>query len=242
MNAIEDRPSISERYSAATESSNLRVKEVRGDIDYIVAAGWGGTGIGPRLLRLRGEFDAIKGARDLANQAWLESERVAIVVDGAAAAASKDPELQTKLRRRVVNLREQAENAAATASAFIFVELGDNLYHVKAHLGELASIQATKTGFMENDAKAAYLAGKALEAWLDPNCTKCSGRGFNGGGRHEMSGAPIKCRSCRETGKRITSAGNSDAQRLFVGHILNLIEGAVADAETGMARRLYAKE
>lgn len=243
MTGIEERPSLAERYSAAVESSNLRVKEVRGDADYLIAAGWGGTGIGPRLIRLRKEFDVIKGARDLANRSlagvWpVELAKLDALVVIERAYLDLGPTRLAKYERLAGALRIEIANYAASEAAFVLVDLGDNLAHVKAHLGELAVIEATKTRFMEPDKQAAYIAGRCLAAWLDPNCLKCDGRGFTGGGRHEMSGPPIKCRACRETGKRIGAIPHNDEQARFASHILALMEHTVSETEAGMSRAL----
>lgn len=57
---VEDRPTVAERYSKATESSNLKVtSERRGDADMLIAAGWAGESLGASLARLRAEFDAV---------------------------------------------------------------------------------------------------------------------------------------------------------------------------------------
>ena len=56
----DDAPTIGERYSRASESSDLRVKpEARCDADYLIAAGWCGDGLGAILYRLRSEFDHV---------------------------------------------------------------------------------------------------------------------------------------------------------------------------------------
>lgn len=54
-------PTIGERYSKATESSDLRVRaERRGDVDALIAAGWIKDGLGPTLYRLLVEFDTVR--------------------------------------------------------------------------------------------------------------------------------------------------------------------------------------
>lgn len=60
--------SIAERYARATVSSHLEWKLESSDIDAIIAAGLIHDGIGPRLMRLRNEFDSISrlpGARNM---------------------------------------------------------------------------------------------------------------------------------------------------------------------------------
>lgn len=57
---IDEAPTIGERYSRATESSDLRAKEGRCDVDYMIAAGWVGDRLGTMLYRLRSEFDQVR--------------------------------------------------------------------------------------------------------------------------------------------------------------------------------------
>ena len=56
---IDDQKTAAERYSSAMVSSDLSVKEGRCDVDSLIAAGWSPDGLGVRLLRLRGELDAV---------------------------------------------------------------------------------------------------------------------------------------------------------------------------------------
>lgn len=56
---MSERPSITERYSRANNSSDLTVKEsVRGDADVLIAAGLSPGMLGHALMRLHGEWDA----------------------------------------------------------------------------------------------------------------------------------------------------------------------------------------
>jgi len=66
MTAIEDRPSLAERYIRAISSSHLEAKlDARGDIDTIIAAGWVKETLGTDLFRTRQEFDGLN-RRELA--------------------------------------------------------------------------------------------------------------------------------------------------------------------------------
>lgn len=56
----DERPTIGERYSTACVSADLRLREVRSDVDYLIAAGLGSSQFGATLFRLRSEFDAVK--------------------------------------------------------------------------------------------------------------------------------------------------------------------------------------
>ena len=56
----DERPTIGERYSTACVSADLRLREVRSDVDYLIAAGLSSSQFGATLFRLRSEFDAVK--------------------------------------------------------------------------------------------------------------------------------------------------------------------------------------
>lgn len=60
--ATDDRPpTVAERYTTATRSSNLRVAERRnGDADVLIAAGWSDSTLGALLYRLHAEFDVVR--------------------------------------------------------------------------------------------------------------------------------------------------------------------------------------
>lgn len=60
MTHDETRPTIGERYSTACVSSDLRLREVRSDVDYLIAAGLASSEFGATLFRLRSEFDTVK--------------------------------------------------------------------------------------------------------------------------------------------------------------------------------------
>lgn len=58
-----DEPrTLAERYSAATVSSHLRAQDGRGDVDYLIAAGWMQDTLGALMYRLRGEYDAARAS------------------------------------------------------------------------------------------------------------------------------------------------------------------------------------
>ena len=56
----DERPAIGERYTTACVSADLRLREVRSDVDYLIAAGLSSSQFGATLFRLRSEFDAVK--------------------------------------------------------------------------------------------------------------------------------------------------------------------------------------
>lgn len=72
----EDKPTIAERYSRAIESSDLRVRETRGDVDVLIAAGWA-EGLGTLLYRLMVEFDSVRA--DVRRGPLNQTERLLIL-------------------------------------------------------------------------------------------------------------------------------------------------------------------
>jgi len=57
-------PTIAEHYTRAIGSSHLRAQEGRGDVDYLIAAGWLQDGLGALLYRLRSEYDTARAVID----------------------------------------------------------------------------------------------------------------------------------------------------------------------------------
>lgn len=58
------KPTVDERYTRASNSRNLTVKEIHsGDADVLIAAGWSKSRIGAALLRLHSEWDSAEKPR-----------------------------------------------------------------------------------------------------------------------------------------------------------------------------------
>lgn len=76
----DERPTIGERYSTACVSSDLRLREVRSDVDYLIASGLSSSVFGSTLFRLRCEFDLVKaqikgqGANSLVDRVLILSQ------------------------------------------------------------------------------------------------------------------------------------------------------------------------
>jgi hypothetical protein len=195
-----DRPTISERYARATESSHLEMVADRiGDIDVLTASGWISDGLGTSLYRLRAEWDAVR-----AEQRQAEAQ-----LRYSAAAARKLGEMHREAAQRA------AEDAALTARALILVRLG-TLAHTRDALGRFADVWATRRRYMKPYAVVAKIAGRALDVWLDPQCPVCTGRMFVG----ELGGPQAICKACGGTGKRPytlheTSAGHEFGRSLL---------------------------
>lgn len=109
-----------------------------------------------------------------------------------------------------------------------------SLSEVKRALGAHAVILATKTQFMKPDADALRVAGRCLDVWLDPLCSKCDGRGTT----HEYGKPRIICRSCGGSGNRKFTIGEDAADRAFGQALLTSIDRMVSEVDTSMRASL----
>lgn len=84
--------------------------------------------------------------------------------------------------------------------------------------------------------EAMAVTGRVLDAWLDPNCPTCDGRGFIGGThRGEQR---VRCRGCDGTGLRRTSIARDGRQRLLADRIQFHIDGLLFTTTAEMTARL----
>jgi len=111
-----------------------------------------------------------------------------------------------------------------------------SLRETKDALGRFACVQATRDAFMQPDAVVNRIAGRVLDAFIDPTCHSCDGRGFNGG--THRGERQIICRACSGTGKRRTSVGVDNEERKFSRSLLCAMERALESAEREMGRFL----
>ncbi len=219
---IDDKPTIGERYSSATESSNLKLGERRGDVDMIIAAGLTKDNLASALYRLMREYDAVRTehrAADLMLRSRL-----------AEAARQSNPE-------KAAELIHQAEGAALTEHLLILTHLR-SLRETKDRFGEFAIQQATKHKFMRNDLDAIRIAGRVLDVWLRPACDKCDGQPFTA---MNYSGEARKfCKPCQGSGLRRESIGRDDIERGFASRLLMDIDAKLHEAELDISRNLNA--
>jgi hypothetical protein len=244
-----DAPTIEERYARAMRSSHLEVTEHPGDVDKIIAAGWIRDGLATTLYRLRMEFDGAKAAQAQADANMRRR------YDQAAAAPKELPpktelkrgaketldafrerqrayrEARTGMTRKEV--LEDATREALTSRLMILMSL-KSLHRAKHELADYAQQRANKGRHMLDNRTVDTVAGRVLDAWMDPLCHHCQGRGFNGAShRGEMQ---TICRPCRGTTKRLGWIGRTAAEQAFSDHLLSEIERMLG-AVSGQMRR-----
>lgn len=242
MTTIEERPSIGERYTSASASSNLKLTESRSDLDIIVAAGLVPDTFGLTLYRLMDEFDRVRGPID-ASRRWVASQNSLAtgLRDQAARERAKEAPDETivgELIRTAEEVQRAAVDSLKTEFAMVLGVM-QTLRQAKYALGNFAVCQANRRRMRLELHEILYLAGRVLDVLLDPLCHYCDGRGYNGGGRHEHSGAQSFCKPCRNSGRRRESIGRNDIERAFVGHLLMAIDAEMHQtaADVGRAMR-----
>lgn len=230
-----DRPTTAERYTRATNSSDLSVaSRQRGDVDLLIAAGWAGDTLGVLLYRLRSEFDAEKGALEMArtearrlrNDASSLAKRINYVTNAEDAA---------KLRDAIDVLQEKARTTAQTARLMSLINL-KTLAETKQALGRFACIAATRKRFMRSDADVCKLVGRMLEAWLDPTCPHCHGVGYIGA--YSAHSKPKPCPHCRD-GQRSIVIGRDLAERTFAKFLGATIDRRLSHVDEQIRRYLH---
>ena len=239
---MSDEPrSNGERYSAAIASSDLKLRETGGDLDYIIAAGLVPDGLATALYRLTVEYDAQRAPIEAA-QRWV-AQRVAFansLREEARQEAAKPEETQE--RGRVLALTAAFEEVQRTALAALHTEIILALSAMttrrdaRARLIAFALELAQRSRFNLSAAAVTLLAARILDVFLEPHCAHCDGRGFSGGGRHEHSGPQMICKPCRGTGTRRVDIGRDHAERRFAGHLLMSMDALMYEVQRAIGR------
>lgn len=232
------RPDIAEHYATAVDSSHLEVTpDRRGDVDYIVAAGWVREGLGTSLYRLRVEWDGVhaeyRNAQEAERKARLDS----------AAAAREGARLRSKglaaeagaCCQRAAELDRRADRSSSTERVLLMTRL-KGLRPAREAVNNYAHRLAPRSWICPADFLVEKIAGRALELWLNDNCPACDGRGFSGG-----FGVPmILCHDCGGTGRRQNVTLHHSQQGQAFGRQLLASLDRKADYVTSQMRRFLA--
>lgn len=205
-------PTVEERYTGATNTSNLRVEARRQlPADLLIAAGWSPTRLGAALLRLHSEWDGAEKPRRLS--------------------ADRIEQMATALPRVKKNGRDVLDMPGARRQAHDWY-----MHELKILFQKLKTMPevrqqliawATDHGVVEPERKVAQVIGW----WLDHTCPACSGRG-----KELIPGSPVKshrnCTVCKGHGETPKPAGMDG--RLMLDHIGD----CVARARAALRQRL----
>lgn len=235
MTAIEDRPTLPERYARALDSTHLAlVLDERCSVDILIAAGWVKEGLGTKLYRLRTEYDAVRGRHRQA-----EIARAAAMAHAARVGHEADrcgaPAQALKLRQIAAHIARSAEGEALMAKVTILSAM-KTLAGAKEALGRFASITATRERYMQPDAVVMRIAGLALDAWMDPACSHCHGTGLAGG----VGVVAGICTHCGGSKLRPCRLHATEAGRQFGRSLMNHMDRKT-DYVTGQMRRFLSQ-
>ena len=207
-----EKPGIEERYTRATNTSNLRMEtredSAIGSAGILIASGWNRSRIGGVLLRLLTEYDG--------------SEK------------PKPATMESFLSKTMRPDRETQKNARRRAHDFNLHELGLLLQKLKSLpvMREQLTIQMLKWGVKEAETKAI----EVLRWWLAQACPECGGTKFKvakGTGRHTAKA----CDVCHGTGKR-SYPGHSTGWEQEARRLASFMDQCVERARAGISRHL----
>ena len=190
-----------EQYLRSAKSSHLVANEYSTDIDSIIAAGSSGESLAASLLRLRGEYDAVRGESDQAQRNAAEHETMARNLEALAlievAKMNRGPTRAADYRGQAAAIRKAATSRTLTDHKLIIARLKSLPIARMALYGFV--LQQTSSNGMDEITwnEIDHVVRSMLQAFLVPRCGPCGGKGFTGGHR-----APtVRCTTCKESGK-----------------------------------------
>lgn len=234
---------IEERYSSATNASNLKVErdaDRRNVADILIAAGWSRSRFGTALLRLQSEWDGSAKPRPLSAAAvkvlakTFEGETGPdgkVEVDALGADAEQKRREGTGGRERVVPL----EAARRQASEWHLHELGLLFQKLKT-LSEVREM-LDAYGCLRRIESSAVVAAGVIAWWLHHVCPSCHG------GRYELlPGTDTRssriCKTCKGTGStKVPFAADGAA---MVAEIEVALHGATCSMGASLRNRTRA--
>ena len=187
----DERRGVEEAYTAASNSSSLRVMADRpGDGDFIIAAGWSPSRVGMALLRLHGEWDAAAKPRKptpVQIAALAESMPVMRYVECMGVAGA--PVVLTKSERHAMAMRQAGEWHASETLNLI---------------GKLGSLPAVRKQLVEyvptwGIAEAEVKVPAVIAYWLAQTCVPCGGLKFIRA-PHAFALSARLCKACNGSG------------------------------------------
>lgn len=231
MNDQNQKPTIEEQYAVALSAgAQTRV---------VLAAGLQRERAGVQLLRLRAEYDAVRGELEQAGQIAPRGLDRARVLRQEAARLQK-AELWLEAEALIIEaeaIQPRTKAQVKTAHAVILVAL-TSLHSARQELGILAVRMAASPKRSLEPAVALQLAGRVLDVWLDETCHKCDGTGRLG--NRYAGDRERECSSCKGSGHRRDILGDSLKQTLFARDLMAELQRQVAAAAAGIKAAIHA--
>lgn len=226
-----EKPGIEELYAAAI---------ARGVPDrLILAAGLQRERVGVMLLRLRAEYDTVRGDLERAGQIAPGGARRALELRQRAEKARRlgDEGMAAELLAEADSIQRRAPAEVMSARAVILVALA-SLQDARQELGALAVRMGANPKRALAPAVVLRLAGRVLDVWLDETCHRCDGTGILGS--RYQGDAERQCPTCKGTGHRRDILGDSLQQTRFAGDLLAEVQRQVGAAAAGIKAAIHA--
>lgn len=185
MTITEDRPTIAERVTSASNSSDLSVRiDARGDADYLIAAGRCKSIIGRHVQQLMAEWDACAKPRAVTDQ---DLERV----------AEQLPRITITKQGRRGPKTVQVLDMASARQHFDAWMVGERR-RILGRLHSLPKLMDEHAGLLPWVSRRGYTNPReklldVLGWWADRRCAACGGTGI---------AKDLACKACRGLGER----------------------------------------
>ena len=168
---MNEATTIQERYATATQSSSLRVQaDVRGDADYLIAAGWCRSRFGIALMRLQSEWD---GAERWGVRSPRKPTKREIMAEAQVTFTTVD-----KAGKKAV-IRKITTQSMEAARLRLEKRFENEMHKVVLALKTLPAAGLHLSIKMAFDGDAGEdLPARVLLHWLSSTCSACQGRKF----------------------------------------------------------------
>lgn len=224
------RPSLAERYSIAVGRGTSQQH-------MILAAGMQHERLGAMLLRLRCEYDNIRGDLERAGEIAPQASSAIDNLSRRAEFAKRlgDFTAAAILLEAAGSLKKRSVAETLTARAIILIGM-KSLHATKERFSAFAINLAVQPKRSIKPSIAGAIAGQVLDVWLDPTCHTCDGTGHTG---NAYAGEKRRiCGTCCGTGHRRDVIGQSQVHRRFATDLFAEVQRRVALASSGMSRAL----
>lgn len=173
MTYTEHTPTIAERLASAGTSSDLSVRvDVRGDVDYLIAAGMSPAPIGRYVFQLMTEWDACPKPPSATAE---DLERIALHLPRIKTIKKGKRGVRTIETLDIAGARVKHERWMADERARILARLKSLHRLMDPHAGLL--LWVTRKGYANPSEKLLDVLGW----WADRRCTACGGTGEKDG-------------------------------------------------------------
>lgn len=193
-----------ERYASSIQSSSLRVEaHVRGDADFLIAAGWCKSRFGAALMRLQAEWD---GAERWGVKIPVRPTKRAITAE--ARVKFEPGTKRVKGEERPTVIRKITADSMKDAREKLEARYEAEMERAFSALKTLPDVTRDFEIKLRMDGHDDSLAAAILLYWLDPRCKVCHGTGL-------QAKSERGCGKCREHPGLASAPGGEPSKALF---------------------------